>query len=420
MTDVKHFALFAIISAAMAAVAIILVFYPPTTQDVSGQSTSPQPNTQIAGIRFDKATNLTNNTQDSVYGQVVAAENNVHVVWQDSVSSAEPTDSRYLGRNYDIFMITSTDGGDSFGAPINLSTNPGFSEHPQSAAYSEFVYIVWADNTSGNREVLFAVGKNNGSDFASTLNLSNSNSASFNQEIAVFEENIYVIWLEEGESNNKVMFRASRDGGNTFDEPLVISEKANAGTLPKIFADGQGVHVAWSLLEDEMENGLFYSASSDGGKTFAEPKKLSDQNDFGEPQIVAKNNTVYVVSGGLDTVEVNGLLIAKSSDGGDTFSSEMIDVNGSFVNPLNVEAAVDGSTLYVAGQVLYGGNEEILLLPLDFQSGLTKPLGLVNLSGNPKISECPSISISGDRIFVVWEDLSPGNHEILYAKGMKI
>jgi hypothetical protein len=317
-------------------------------------------------------------------------------------------------------MITSTNGGDSFSAPINLSTNPGFSEHPQAATQGESVYIVWADNTSGNREVMFAVGKNNGSNFASTLNLSNTDSDSFNQEIAVFEENIYVVWLEEGESNNKVIVRASHDEGKTFDEPHVVSEKAYVGTLPKIFADGQGVHVAWSLLGVEEENGLYYSASLDSGDTFGEPKKLSDQNDFGEPQIVARNDTVYVVSGGLDTVEVNGLLVAKSSDGGETFSAEMIDVNGSFVNPLNVEAAVDGSTLYVAGQVHFGDNEEILLLPLDFQSGLAKPLGLVNLSDNPKISECPSISIAGNRIFVVWEDLSPGNHEILYAKGMKI
>jgi hypothetical protein len=46
-------------------------------------------------------------------------------------------------------------------------------------------------------------------------------------------------------------------------------------------------------------------------------------------------------------------------------------------------------------------------------------MGLANLSENPKISECPSIAISGDKIFVVWEDLSPGNHEILYSKVMK-
>jgi hypothetical protein len=75
--------------------------------------------------------------------------------------------------------------------------------------------------------------------------------------------------------------------------------------------------------------------------------------------------------------------------------------------------------LYVAGQVYATSNEEILLLPLDVQTDDLKPMGLANLSENPKISECPSIAISGDKIFVVWEDLSPGNHEILYSKVMK-
>ena len=425
MSAVKHSTLFGSISAALGAVAIFLIFYPPlfdqpAPQDVSGQSIPPQLNTQIAGVHFDKATNLTNNTQDSVYGQVVAASNNAYVVWQDSVPSSESTDGRYLGRNYDIFMITSIDGGDSFGPPINLSTNSGFSEHPQSAAYGESVYIVWADDTSGNKEVLFVVARNNGSDLGTTVNLSNSTSDSFNQEIAVFEGDIYAVWLEEGEKISRVMFRASHDRGKTFDKTLVISEMANAGTLPKISADAHTVHVAWSLLHDERDIGLFYSASLDGGKSFGEPKKLSDKNNFGEPQIISSNETVYVISGGMDTLEVNGLLIAKSSDGGVTFSSETINVNGSFVNPLNVEAAVDGSMLYVAGQVFVGRNEEILLWPLETQPDSAKALGLVNLSGNPKISECPSIAIAGDRIFVVWEDLSPGNHEILYSKGLKI
>ena len=40
-----------------------------------------------------------------------------------------------------------------------------------------------------------------------------------------------------------------------------------------------------------------------------------------------------------------------------------------------------------------------------------------NLSNNAGISECPTVSISGSDIFVSWEDLTTGNHEILYAKG---
>jgi hypothetical protein len=94
----------------------------------------------------------------------------------------------------------------------------------------------------------------------------------------------------------------------------------------------------------------------------------------------------------------------------------MIDANGIFVNPLNVEVvASDAEVSYVAGQVFVSGNEEILLLEMTGNNSTR----VLNLSNNPKVSECPSIAIAGDNIYVVWEDLSPGNHEILYAKGMR-
>jgi hypothetical protein len=416
---VKLVAILGSLSVLAAVAAVFLYYYSPSTQDVMGQVTTPRPISQVAGLQFEKAVNLTNNTNDSVYGQVVASGDNVYVVWQDSVPSTDSGIGRYVGRNYDIFVMQSNDAGESFGTPVNLSLNPGFSEHPQAAVASSGLHVVWADDSYENREVIFTRSAN-GTDFGPQLNLSNSTSDSFNQEIAAFGDDVYVVWLEEDQAGSKVLLRASHDGGKSFEDRVVISDLANVATLPKVSAHGQAVHVAWSLIDDENENGLFYSASTDKGSRFSQPKKLSDQNDFGEPQIVADNNTVYVVSGGIDIIEVNGLLVAKSVDGGANFSTEMITVNGSFVNPLNVEAALDNSSmLYVAGQVYATSNEEILLLPLDVQTDDLKPMGLANLSENPKISECPSIAISGDKIFVVWEDLSPGNHEILYSKVMK-
>src|SRR5687768_15383573 len=59
-------------------------------------------------------TNLTNNNEDSIYGQIAAFENNVYVVWQESVFESFPE------HNYDIFFIKSEDNGKTFGIPINL------------------------------------------------------------------------------------------------------------------------------------------------------------------------------------------------------------------------------------------------------------------------------------------------------------
>jgi hypothetical protein len=167
----------------------------------------------------------------------------------------------------------------------------------------------------------------------------------------------------------------------------------------------------------EIMEAYFFVRSLDGGNTFDNIIKLNHEDHFGELHIAAFDETVYLVSGGLPSVDVNGVLFTKSTDGGRSFSEPVtVDENGRFVDPLNVEVgAYDERFSYVAAQVSLSGNEEILLLEMTGNNS-TKVL---NLSNSPKISECPSIAMEGDNIYAVWEDMTPGNHEILYAKGIR-
>lgn len=365
-------------------------------------------------VVFENATNLTNNPMDSVYGQVAAWNNNVYMLWQDSMPPGYT--------NYDIFIKSSNDNGTTFGSPVNLSNNSGFSEHPQIAAYDNNVYAIWADDTSGNREVFFTRSEDNSTSFDKIKNLSNNTSDSFNQEIAVFGDNVYVVWLDQDEADNtNILLKASFDGGATFGRTVHISSNANQETFPKIAAYEDSVYIAWNMAGDNLDErdneGLFFVRSLDGGNTFDNIMKLNHENDFGELQVAAFDETVYVVSGGFDSVDVNGVFFRKSIDGGRSFSEPVtIDGNATFVNPLNVEVgAYDEQFSYVAAQVTVLGNEEILLLEMTGNDSTR----VINLSNNPKISECPSIAMAGDNIYVVWEDMTPGNHEILYAKGIR-
>ncbi|MPZ07054.1 MAG: hypothetical protein GEU26_11680 [Nitrososphaeraceae archaeon] len=42
----------------------------------------------------------------------------------------------------------------------------------------------------------------------------------------------------------------------------------------------------------------------------------------------------------------------------------------------------------------------------------------INISNNADTSECPSIAMNGDNVYITWEDLTPGNHEVLYRQGL--
>jgi hypothetical protein len=405
----------ALIAGGAASILAFLFYYqyPPNQLQYSIVSESRDNNS--LPVVFENATNLTNNPLDSVYGQVAAWNNNVYVLWQDSMPSGN--------RNYDIFIKNSVDNGNTFGSPVNLSNNSGFSEHPQIAAYNNNVYAIWADDTSGNREVLFTRSEDNGSSFFGTIkNLSNSTSDSFNQEIAVFGDNVYVIWLDRAEGDNaKILLKASDDGGATFGRTVNISSNANDETFPKVAAYKDSVYIAWNMADGELDKsnneGLFFVSSLDGGSTFDNMTKLNPEKDSGEAQVAAFNDAVYVVSGGLHSVNVDGPIFMKSNDGGKSFSEPVtLDQNGTFINPTNVEVgAYDEEFSYVAAQVSVSGNEEIFLLEMTGNN-----LGQVfNLSNNAKISECPSIAMAGNNIYVVWEDMTPGNHDILYAKGIR-
>jgi hypothetical protein len=414
---VKIFAVLigALIAGGAATVLAFSFYYPFQPNQLQYSIVSESRDNNSLPVVFENATNLTNNPMDSVYGQVAAWNSNVYLLWQDSI----PSDHT----NYDIFIKKSNDNGTTFGSSVNLSNNSGFSEHPQIAAYDNNVYAIWADDTSGNREVLFTRSVDNGTSFDKIKNLSNNTSDSFNQEIAVFGDTVYVVWLDQSDEDDEtnILLKASGDGGETFDRTVNISSNANQETFPKVAAFEGSVYIAWNtadnLLDERDNEGLFFVRSLDGGNTFDNIIKLNHENDFGELQIAAFDETVYVASGGLPSVDVNGVLFTKSNDGGRSFSEPVtIDENGRFVNSLNVEvSAYDERFSYVAAQVSVSGNEEILLLEMTGNNS-TKVL---NLSNNPKISECPSIAIEGDNIYVVWEDMTPGNHEILYAKGTR-
>ena len=154
-------------------------------------------NISFLGHISSNITNITNNNYDSVYGQIAAIDNNVYIVWQESITD----DSNE--KNYEVYFKKSEDQGNTFSKAINLSNNTGFSEHPQIAVSKNGIFIVWADNTnSKNTEIMFTKSLDNGTTFGEVRNLSN-NSNSNNQEISVSDENVYVVWQDADSLSNK-------------------------------------------------------------------------------------------------------------------------------------------------------------------------------------------------------------------------
>lgn len=411
-------------------------------------------------IEFSNVTNLTDNPNDSVYPQIAASENNVYVVWEGS------TTTDLSNNNYDIYIKKSADWGESFAGNsnssatdtstevLNLSNNPGFSEHPQIAAYNEKVHVAWIDNSLGNKEILLATSIDNGTTFSEAINLSNTiNTNSRNLELSAFENNVYAVWLDEDEQGNGIiLFMASNDGGETFGNPITIARNVttnNDFTFPKVTAYGDNVYIAWNVVDSRSTQGegeiitdLLYVKSSDQGNTFSPPIKLNNNGEkVGEAQLAAYNNAVYVVWGSspYDHVTSN-LFFIKSTDNGNTFSNATEVKNDNFVNPSNVEIVIVGNNnnsegygeqslssspssqevqelqLYITGQVPISDQNEEIFLASSSGNGDTFNQITTNLSNNSEFSECSAIAASANNIYVIWQDRTPGNNEALFTK----
>ena len=392
-------------------------------------------------------TNLTNNKEDSIYGQIAAFENDVYVVWQESVIESFPE------HNYDIFFIKSEEDGNTFSKPINLSNNPGFSEHPQIAVSKNGVFIVWADNTnSNNTEIMFTKSEDNGTTFSKVINLSNNSQNSNNQEISAFDENVYVVWQDIDSTTNfygneineaaekkpltKIMFKASLDTGKTFKDSIELANNTN-DAYPKVNSYKEHVYVTWNSEnsnsssendDDDNENsGLFFIKSSNKGNNFENSIRIAHYN-FGESQISVNENKVFIVWGGLHAKNIKDIYFVQSDDNGTTFTDPYIISEKStgaaaenrndtdkINSPSNVEISTNNPTYIVWQEKMSQENQDIFIatnIKNDMQYSK-----IINLSNNSGISECPSIAISKNYVYVVWEDITPGNHEILFTRG---
>ncbi|HEX2406867.1 MAG TPA: hypothetical protein VHJ38_06625, partial [Nitrososphaeraceae archaeon] len=134
--------------------------------------------------------------------------------------------------------------------------------------------------------------------------------------------------------------------------------------------------------------------------------------------------------GGIHSKNIHNLYFVKSNDNGNSFTNPEIIFNNIFEsnsqnyneklaktinNPRNVELSTNDPSFIVWQDKLSENNEDILLMGNN-QAKKNDYTKILNLSNNNGISECPSIAISDNNLYILWEDINPGNHEIFFWK----
>jgi hypothetical protein len=156
----------------------------------------------------------------------------------------------------------------------------------------------------------------------------------------------------------------SRDGGKTFTDPVQLNHDPDTVTTghergPKLALGMDGViHVVW-MGYYKRGGGIFYTRSTDGGKTFEEERNLLDTKTGCDNATIAadRDGNVFVLwtdgrlGNDADNPTAAPIFLARSADNGKTFSKNLPlhhDYPGRACGCCRLEAQVGGDTLYIA------------------------------------------------------------------------
>lgn len=218
----------------------------------------------------------------------------------------------------DYFMLTSTDGGDTFGVPVQvndggcLGTLTFEGLNSMTVAPDGTLHAVWQDarRAAGSGDIFTARSTDHGQSFSTnvmvnTLTSLGVDAVQFYPSIAADDNNhVFVSFtdlrLGSNWEDHRVYLAASSDGGDSFgEEDFLAGLENDLCKYHKLAVSQSGQLVAVLLSTAGMlEWGVYHLVSQDNGATFTTPLNLSDVGGAGPNELsifLTDNGTTHAV-----------------------------------------------------------------------------------------------------------------------------
>ncbi|MGI0087557.1 MAG: PEFG-CTERM sorting domain-containing protein [Nitrosotalea sp.] len=354
---------------------------------------------------FTNALDVSSPSGNSTLPQLIVSGDSVYVGWIDNAAG-----------KFGAMFAKSNDGGSSFGKEFDLgNVNSGAPDDMKIVESQGKIYAVWQSFLANKSSIAFSKSNDNGTVFIPAIEISDNSKDSAFPQLAVYDNNVYVVWLErtEGDITN-VIFAKSNDGGATFSIPVAITSHVGGNSgIPKISAAGSHVYLMWE--DNGVKNfDVFLGSSNDSGSTFSIPINISNNTgDSGAPQMLVDGNDIYAVW--MDDTPGNfDILFSKSTDGGTTFAKP-VNVSGNLQDSGYPQFVVMGNNVYVTWTNAITDKNYDVLFAKSNDGGQTFGTP-INVSNNPGASGWPQISVDSGNVYISWVDNTLGNYGIYIAK----
>ncbi len=272
----------------------------------------------------------------------IGSDNAIFIGWTAKVELAEKSSANVLN------LSVSRDGGKTFNAPVKVNDDSAPASHGMHSLEigdGGKVFMAWLDERNVKSEhhaknfagdQIVEPRKNNFSgefQFVKTHHDSNENSQDKTEEP---EHKKTEMSHENAEPNSEIFFTASSDGGKTFSKNIKLSSEICPCCKTNLAIDNNGkIYASWRQVVGDNFRHIAVASSENGGANFSNPVIVSDDQwqinacpVSGAPMFIDDANNLKIFWYTAGKAGKAGFYNAESNDGGKSFSPRNLIYEG--------------------------------------------------------------------------------------------
>jgi hypothetical protein len=347
-------------------------------------------------------------------------------------------------KDRNIWLQTSSDGGDSFDEGIRVNDGGEVASHAENTplmvvrSMREF-YALWTaqegeGDSHGHTSLRLATSTNWGRSFGKSIPVDPSGTASQSfYALAVGPDGaVYAAWLDgrdrgQGKSGSSAVYVAkSTNRGQSFEKSVRVALNVCPCCRPSIaFTDAKTIHIGWRGVFDDDIRDIFVGTSTDGGATFSTPVRVAEDNwringcPHSGPSLATLGAKLFAAW--RTVIDDRGrVYVASSGDKGAHFSAKVeADAGLHDANHPNLLALESSVSLVFQAREGAGQNGwskfDAYFRQIDQDGSLSSPQRLGHAAGS---ATYPTLLFERpDHLFVAWTEGTEDGQKVVMARG---
>ncbi|MCX5721672.1 MAG: sialidase family protein [Nitrospirae bacterium] len=300
------------------------------------------------------------------------------------------------------------------------------------------ISLAWMEEDKDLRRVLYARTEKSGGPIGASVTVNQPTEAPYMRQeapaLAVAGDDVFLTWAlthpkltTDKPFSNELRLSRSTDGGKTFLPSILVNddEQVIGHSFDSIHVAPDGVvHVAWiDGREGKKESGTFVTRSLDHGRTVAKNLKVDENTCVccRTSLTTGPDGTLYVAWRKILPGDLRETVVARSTDGGQTFTTPVIVGQDRWVFPGCPHRPASIGTdrlgrLYVVWYTEGVDETPAVFLAYSDDHGETfSPKQKLNVSKGT-FPDHPQLAVDPEgRLVIVWEEQSPVRREVVMS-----